>query len=402
METADLLRAPETIIAYCDGESCELSHELALFLKEMGFSTFNRDADHYGLSLILGGGEASLLELTGCYADMARKLREYGNSESEVSRVVPWFDEELRSSVGSGLQVPLSAASIWFTFRALQDVNRPEGRTGWQSYSSSGRIAWKTGTSFGFRDAWAIGFNAGYVVGVWAGNADGEGRPGLTGITCAAPLLFDIFDLLGDGEWFEPPLPEMTEVEICLDSGHRASSLCTRTAPGMIPLTGLVTSVCNYHMMVHLSSDLRYRVTDECYSTAEMSHQSWFILPPSQEWYYKKQHPEYRSLPEWLPGCSSGAGENVIELLYPHNLQGLYIPVEHDGRRGRVIFEAAHRNRDKTLYWHLDDQYIGETTMIHQIGLAPDPGQHVLTIVDSEGNRFTAHLTVLGSAEDRF
>lgn len=370
-----------------------------LFLREMGFSTFDRDADHYGLSLILGGGEASLLELTGSYARMAKKLKAYDRAQKRDAYLYPFYDEVMRTEAQNNDVLPLSVASIWFTFKALQEVNRPAGRSGWQGFSSSGRLAWKTGTSFGFRDAWAIGFNADYVVGVWAGNADGEGRPGLTGVTCAAPLLFDIFDLLPPGDWFEEPTPEMEEVEICLESGHRASSLCTRTAMVMIPRSGLVSPSCNYHRMVHLSSDMKYRVTDECYSPGDMQHVSWFVLPPAQEWYYMKQHPDYRSMPGWMPGCGARAGEGNIELLYPRNLQGLYVPVEHDGRRGRIVFEAAVRDKDRTLYWHLDDQYIGETRLIHQLGLAPEPGEHILTIVDSEGNQFTGRMTVLGRTD---
>ena len=92
---------------------------------------------------------------------------------------------------------PLSASSIWLTYEALQKVNRPESETGWQYFSSSPDLAWKTGTSFGFRDGWAVGTTPEYVVGVWAGNADGEGRPGLTGISAAAPILFDLVNLMG-------------------------------------------------------------------------------------------------------------------------------------------------------------------------------------------------------------
>ena len=370
-----------------------------LFLQRMGFSTFDKDAGYYGLSLILGGGEASLLELTGCYARMAKKLKDHEKrSLSDVYRM-PYYDTGMRRYANIDDIVPLSPSSIWFTFKALMDVNRPEERSGWEGFSSTGRIAWKTGTSFGFRDAWAIGFNRSYVVGVWAGNADGEGRPGLTGVSAAAPLLFDIFDLLGDAGWFEEPTADMEEVEICLESGHRASPLCTRTAKKMIPRSGLISSVCNYHQMLHLSSDMQYRVADNCYSPNNMNHVSWFVLPPAQEYYYKKQHPEYRNMPPWLPGCNNRAGEGNIELVYPRNLTGLYIPVEHDGLRGRIVFEAAQRNRDNILYWHLDEHYIGETQIVHQMALSPEPGEHMLTIVDGDGNQLSRRIVVLGSEQ---
>lgn len=78
----------------------------------------------------------------------------------------------------------------------MKEVNRPEGDEAWKFYDSSLEIAWKTGTSFGNRDGWAIGTNSKYVVGVWVGNASGEGRPSLTGVGSAAPILFDVFNLL--------------------------------------------------------------------------------------------------------------------------------------------------------------------------------------------------------------
>ena len=84
----------------------------------------------------------------------------------------------------------------------MEEVNRPEGDEAWKFYDSSLKIAWKTGTSFGNRDAWAIGTNSRYVVGVWVGNAKGEGRPTLTGVTSAAPILFDVFNLLPRQRWF--------------------------------------------------------------------------------------------------------------------------------------------------------------------------------------------------------
>jgi len=367
-----------------------------LFLKKMGLSTFDREADNYGLSLILGGGEACLLELTGSYAHMARKLKNHEIKTGDRVYTMPYYDIHMREETDEDEILPLSSASIWFTFKALQDVNRPVEHAGWESFSSSDRVAWKTGTSFGFRDAWAIGFNSDYVVGVWAGNADGEGRPGLTGVSGAAPLLFDIFDLLGEGEWFECPYSEMEEVEICLESGHRASSLCTRTAMMLIPRSGVVSCVCPYHKMVHLSSDMKYRVTDDCCSPNDMQHVSWFVLPPAQEWYYMRQHPGYRNMPPWMPGCGNREEDGSIELLYPRNLQGLYIPVEHDGERGKIVFEAAQRYQNNTLYWHLDDRFVGQTQIIHQVGLTPEPGEHILTIVDSEGNQFTGKLNVLG------
>ena len=370
-----------------------------LFLKAMGFTTFNRSAGHYGLSLILGGGEASLLELASCYARMALSLKDSDQRPGDSRYSVAYYDEEKRLNGGAGGVMPLSAASIWFTFKALQELNRPEQRRGWENFSSSGKVAWKTGTSFGSRDAWAIGFNAEYVVAVWAGNADGEGRPGLTGLSGAAPLLFDIFDLAGNGGWFDFPPNGTENVEICLESGHRASPLCTKTSLMSIPRSGMISPVCPYHIMVHLSSNRKYRVTDACYSPSDMKHESWFILPPAQEWYYRKQHPEYLNLPPWMPGCNNSPDEDNIELLYPGNTDGLYVPVEHDGKRGKIVFEATHRDLNTSLYWHLDGLYLGATRQIHQMGISPEPGEYLLTIVDEAGKQMSRKIRVIEPEE---
>ena len=111
----------------------------------------------------------------------------------------------------------------------MSTLNRPEEEADWQQFESMKRIAWKTGTSYGGRDAWAIGTTPRYVVGVWAGNASGEGRPGLTGVGNAAPVLFDLFSLLPGGEWFDLPYDETLPMAICRNCGHKASPYCEQT-----------------------------------------------------------------------------------------------------------------------------------------------------------------------------
>ena len=133
----------------------------------------------------------------------------------------------------------LSAAAIFQTFDALKEVYRPGEESGWKYFSSSKKIAWKTGTSFGFRDAWAIGVTPHYAVGVWVGNADGEGRPGLTGTEAAAPLMFDIFSQLKDDSWFRAPAQEMEIITICSQSGYRNSAWCNDVDSVFVTREGL-------------------------------------------------------------------------------------------------------------------------------------------------------------------
>ena len=168
-------------------------------LNQMGLNTINRSADDYGLSLILGSSESTLWDMCSVYSSMARVLNRYSktNVYNEADWKKPHYLKEAKdrsvSYINTQLPSLLSASAIYLTFDAMAEVNRPDIDASWQRLGNAHKIAWKTGTSFGFRDGWAIGVSANYVVGVWVGNADGEGRPGLTGISSAAPILFEIF-----------------------------------------------------------------------------------------------------------------------------------------------------------------------------------------------------------------
>ena len=289
----------------------------------------------------------------------------------------------------------VNAGSIWLTFQSLIEVNRPESEAGWKYFNSSDHVAWKTGTSFGFRDGWAIGTTPDYTVGVWVGNADGEGRPNLTGIQTAAPILFDIFDFLPVGSWFDIPLDELRYVSVCRQSGHRAGMSCTETDSILIPEQGLNTSPCPYHVIVHLTNDGKYRLNSECAKTSDMLHVPWFVLPPVQEWYYQSKNPDYKQLPPLHPDCYSNENIAEMDLIYPKDNSRIYIPYELDGTQGQVVFEAAHRIHDASIYWHIDQEYIGTTKYIHQIGICPEQGEHILTLVDESGNMLQKKIEVL-------
>lgn len=366
-------------------------------LKRVGLTTFTKDAGHYGLSLILGGGEATLKELVSVYGSMARVLNRFnknGEYHSADYLMVDFIPSIYKVEIPDGKFV-FRAASIWQTFNTLTELNRPDDEAGWQQLSSSGRLAWKTGTSFGFRDAWAIGVNPDYVIGVWVGNASGEGRPGLTGGLAAAPILFEISSLLSSGHWFEKPLSGMMPVEVCRESGYRASVNCNEIDTVMVPEPCLNTAPCPYHRKVHLDANRQFLVNSECYPPAQMVNENWFILTPAMEYYYRKSHPAYRPLPQWLPGKQAGNEIQMLELIYPDDRLMVFLPRNNDGQKGQVIFQAAHRRIGATLFWHLDDVFLGSTRDIHQMAASPSPGSHKLLIVDEHGNSSTRNFKVV-------
>ena len=366
-------------------------------LRRIGLTTFNQDAGFYGLSLILGGGEATLRELVSAYGSMARVLNRYNHTgvyDSGDFNSVSFIPHQDRPTSPDGKFV-LRAASIWQTFNTITELNRPEEEVGWQQLASSGRLAWKTGTSFGFRDAWAIGVNPEYVIGVWVGNANGEGRPGLTGGTTAAPILFDINSLLNSDHWFEKPLEGMLPVAVCRESGYRASVNCNETDTVMVPSTCSNSVPCPYHIKIHLDTYRQYLVNSACYPQNQIVSENWFILPPAMEYYYRKSHPGYRALPPWWPGSNQRNEIQMLELIYPDDRLMVYLPKGHHEQKGVVIFQAAHRRAGATLFWHLDESFLGSTREIHQISASPSPGNHKLLIVDELGNSCSRTFKVL-------
>jgi penicillin-binding protein 1C len=363
-----------------------------LLLRQMGFTTFTKPASHYGLSLILGGGEATLWELASAYASMARVLiTNPGTQTSNSSSSIPNRKSQIAIP-------PLSPSSIWLTYEALRRVNRPETETGWQYFGSAPEVAWKTGTSFGFRDAWAIGTTPQYIVAVWAGNADGEGRPGLSGIASAAPLLFDIIRLLPpSASWFAKPDDGMTLVEVCAASGYRAGPDCTDRKDEWVPEAGLRSEACPYHTIVSLDPTETWRVNSSCAAPGEMVARSWFVLPPAMEYYYRMRNPSYRTLPPFRQGCSDDMKLPSMEFIYPSRDARIFIPRSLQGQLMSMLPEIAHRRRNATVYWHLDNQYIGMTRHIHQTEIRVGEGEHLITAVDEEGMTVSRKFYCIGT-----
>lgn len=368
-------------------------------LRLTGFTSFRLPADHYGLSLILGGGETSLWELAGVYASLSRVLGRYSKERKYLTGdyhpPVLLCEEADRKPVKEDENPPLSAASIWLTYEALRKVNRPESEAGWQYFASTPGLAWKTGTSFGFRDAWAVGATPSYVIVVWAGNADGEGRPGLTGVSAAAPIMFDLAGMMRQGEWFSPPWESLTAIEICRESGFRAGPDCPDKLEIFAHINGLRAETCPWHTMVHLDSTRSKQVNAGCFPASEIISEPWFVLPPAMEYFYRQKHPAYKPLPPFAPGCAPDRTRPEMEFIYPTNGIRIFIPRDHTGEMTTVIAEAVHRNPSGKLFWHLDDKYITSTKFIHQTEILASPGNHRLTIVDESGNMAATSFTII-------
>lgn len=359
-------------------------------LEELEISSLHQPANHYGLSLVLGGAETKLWDLAKAYSKMANVLNRYPKHQTDS---IHEFGV-VKSSKRIKLDIPYSPGAIHHTFESMLEVVRPGADMNWKDFATSRKVAWKTGTSFGFRDAWAVGVTPEYIVGVWVGNASGEGQPGIIGVKAAAPVLFDVFNILPETSWFKDPVLDKTSVQLCSESGYQASPSCIQKKSTRVSMSLQDLPTCTFHHSINLDQKKKYQVTSECYDVYQIKKTKWFTLPPLMEYYYKLHHPEYKTLPPIHPDCEQGEQKRAIALIYPKKPSKIHVPVEIDGEKGSTVFEATHIKKDATLFWHIDNHFMGQTQTIHQLKVAPKPGKHILKIIDELGNHLSQSFIV--------
>lgn len=339
-------------------------------LQHCGLTSLTRPADEYGLSLVLGGAEVRLFDVAMCYAKMSACYQD----------TTRYQDFPLRNRI-----------ALYHTFEAMRAVERPD-QMDWRRATSVQNVAWKTGTSYGSRDAWAVGLTPEYVVGVWTGNANGSGVADMTGAHTAGPVMFDLFALLPGCSWFqEPAADEGVEVRVCSHSGHVASRHCTDVTPMMLPAASLNGCVCPYCREVAVSLDGTRRITDRSEATRQ---EHYFALPPIVEHFYKPQHPEYVAMPPLKENAASGHAA-TLQFIYPANGSVITLPRQLDGSPGSFVCKVAHTSATTELFWHLDNTYLGSTRDIHQMSVVASKGVHIITVVDASGTSQSVEIVIV-------
>lgn len=328
----------------------------ASMLRKCGLTTLNRSADKYGLSLILGGAEVSLVDIVNCYSNLARFNQDFPLNDS---------------------------IAIYSMFEAMRDVNRPD-QMDYSRVSSLQNIAWKTGTSYGARDGWAIGVTPKYVVGVWVGNADGSGVADLTGASTAGPIMFDIFHLLPNSGWFQQPAGQ--ELEVCLISGHLAGRNCEQTISRKVPAQAIKSKPCPYCTKIPVSMDGLRKVSN---ASEPFEMVSYFLLPPIHKYYFKLNHADYKE-----PPLNYEENSSDIRFIYPSDGAVIHLPHKTDGTQSEIVCKVAHNNPGAELFWHLDNYFIETTSDIHQIRIQPTSGYHKLNVYDSAGNESRIEIII--------
>ena len=354
-------------------------HPFYLFLKSAGINTLFRSSEDYGLPLILGGAEVTVW-------DMARLFRGLG-TYGQFTNLQLLVDQSPKNVGANNL---ISPEACFLSLNMLKQLKRPGAEFYWQQYQNQWPLAWKTGTSYGQRDAWAVGVSPQWTIAVWVGNFGGEGNANLTGAKSAGPLLFDIFNSLPKTfhqTWFEEPIENLELIKICVETGHQAGPNCEHTTMVEAPKNRKSLKLCPYHKTIFVSLDEKDQVCSSCWETENYKTISELVYPPDVVQFLREHGQMISVLPPHKKDCSHFGNDLTLRIIYPQENSKLWIPRDFDGNLQKVTMKVAHREKNQKLFWYLDNHYSGSSEKNPTKAMQLSKGWHELEVVDDFGNR---------------
>lgn len=372
--------------------SLSLNIPFILILKRYGYSRFIRklselelkgplNYSEYGLPIITGGMDVRLLDLTNMYVTLAKggihgKYLLIEGEESEEKRV-------------------FRAGAVLLTLRALSKRTRPDAPNLKNFTIPAGKIFWKTGTSFGRRDAWAIGFQKEYTVGVWVGNFSGEGADSIVGSKCAAPIMFDIIRALeepwiGKLKWEEHALYEIEYGSVCAFSGYRPGPACKKVKLVPMLLNAHTYKECPFHKKFLIERKTGYRANPyKKYREGELEEKVFLVFPPSVQIVFgSKGKP-----PEFAPYFRIVEKRNILKITSPVDGAIYIIPKGIKGA-STIPLQGFTSARNDTIYWFVNGKYIGATRSGEILSIKPEEGELTVSGQDGSGNVSVVCITV--------
>ncbi|HRE51665.1 MAG TPA: penicillin-binding protein 1C [Flavitalea sp.] len=345
--------------------------ELISSLAFCNFQQIRKDQRKLGLSMILGGCGATLEELTGLYTAFA--------SEGLYAR--PGF---LNAPSADRPYRVMSPAATFMINEILTKVNRPDFPLNWQSTEHMPQIAWKTGTSYGRRDAWSIGYNKRFTVGVWAGNFSGKGVPELSGADIATPLLFRIFNAIdydSDREWFSQP-PDCDIRQVCSETGLPPGEHCHNLATDyFIPLESSARA-CNHMQEIMVSADEKIAYCRSCLPHAGYKKKLFRTMAPEMQQYFDERGISYQKIPAHNPDCERIFRDGQPAILSPRNGSEYLI-----SRKNPEPLQLKCRpgSDAEKIYWHINNRFYKVSQPNDVQFFIPEEGPVKISCTDDKG-----------------
>jgi len=342
-------------------------------------STIKRDQKLFGLSVVLGGCGTRLDELTAMYASLPR---------GGVYVAPRWT----RSDTGSDTTRLLSAEASWILTDILLQRNRPDMPSNVHLTPTVPVVAWKTGTSYGRRDAWSIGYNADYTVGVWVGNFTGVGVPDLSGATVATPLMFDIFTTLGRSRhdvWHQRP-PRLDVRYVCSVTGNVPSDSCKDVVLDDFIPTVSPSVQCSHIREVFVNARGTESYCTDCLPSRGWKRKAFVNLPPAILAFLRDEHLRIQLPPAHNPSCTRIERDGTISIVSV--TEGKEYILEEEGER-RLLLRCQTSADATTVYWYLNDVFITSALPGGSVLVTPQGSKNTVTVTDNRGRSATVAFT---------
>ena len=349
----------------------------AQHLRMLGLRGLDNPASHYGVSLVLGTAEFCLLDLVNAYGCLARA------GEWKPYRLL----ESTRPAPPARIFSPSAA---WFISDILGGQERSLSFNGHLADVNQPRVAWKTGTSNGHRDAWTIGYNPEYVVGVWLGNPDGHGVNALVGAESAAPIVARLFRRLypnNYGPWFTRPAG-LRSAQLCSVSGKPVGPHCPNpeqalTIPGVTALTH-----CDVHRLLPHDRHSGSLIPMSKISGADPVWKVTERWPRHITAFLRKQDVhDTASATSPAPVIISPTDGSTLQLL----------PILNGNKYASLVLKARYGNPSDSLYWFANNTFIGSAKAQDTLYWNALPGTHTLRCTTASGGIGLSQVVVVAS-----
>lgn len=287
----------------------------------------------------------------------------------------------------------LSPAATFMINEILSKVSRPDFPLNWQSTEHLPKIAWKTGTSYGRRDAWSIGYNKRYTVGIWVGNFSGLGIPELSGANVATPLLFTVFNTIDyddDDSWFSQP-DDCDVRMVCTETGLPPADFCTHLVTDyFIPLVS-PTKKCDNMQEVYVSADEKMSYCHTCLPEAGYKKKWYKVIPPEMKDYYDINKISYTVIPPHNPRCEKVFAEEGPMVISPAN-GSEYLINRKDPEPLQLRCRVA--NDVGRVYWYINDQFYKSGDAGGMQFFVPSEGPVKISCTDDKGRNTNIKIRV--------
>ncbi len=355
-------------------------------IRAQGVESLESEPGHYGLSAVIGGIELTPLELSALYLTLAND-----------GRAVPlrWIRDPRQ-----GLPRPreiYAPGAAFLTRRALALKERPDFPSRRKLTGAPPSIHWKTGTSFGHRDAWAAGSGPEHTAVIWLGNLDNSPSVHLVGAEAAGPLLFDLLEGVADRS--RPELPEvpsgdLTPVEVCAYSGHLATSACPARRPTLALRAAVPTEPCPFHRRVEVDVHSGLAVGPDCRARHETETRIFVAWPSAVRRFLTDRQRALPEAPALAPDCSAPSGDDgQPEIVSPAAGQVKLLIAGVDPGQQEVPLEAELRG-EATLSWFVDGRFLGTARADERLWWTPELGTHEVLVASETGATARRRLEV--------